>query len=124
MTGARRPRPPESLDKAGASSWRDVLAIYELSPSELALLGRCCRTVDVLARIDAEIIDADLTVEGSTGQPRAHPLLAIKSDQERVLDSLLRSLALPMPGEDEGRRRSGAAVAAAQARWRGQRSSG
>lgn len=47
----------------------------------------------------------------------AHPLLLVKSDQERVLDTLLRSLALPMPGEDEGRRRSPAAAANAQRRW-------
>ena len=96
--------------------------MYELSSAELAVLGRCCRTVDVLARIDEELIGSDLVVEGSVGQLRAHPLLAVKAEQERVLDALLRALALPMPDEDLGRRRSPAASAAAQARWRAQRS--
>jgi phage terminase small subunit len=122
MTAAKRPRPPDSLDTTGAALWRDVTKVYELSPAELALLGRCCRTVDVLSRIDVALLDSDLVVEGSVGQLRAHPLLSVKADQERVLDSLLRALALPMPDEDEGRRRSAAAVAAAQARWREQRS--
>lgn len=98
-----------------------MLKAYELSPAELAVLGRCCRTVDLLDRIDVALMDSDLTVEGSTGQPKAHPLLAVLADQERVLDALLRALALPMPDEDAGRRRSPAATAAAQARWRAQR---
>jgi hypothetical protein len=45
----------------------------------------------------------------------------VRCELERSLDMLIRSLALPMPGETEGRRRSPAAVANAQARWRGQR---
>ena len=71
MTQAKRPRAPESLDTTGAALWRDVLKAYELSPAELAVLARCCRTMDVLARIDAELIDSDLVVEGSVGQLRA-----------------------------------------------------
>jgi hypothetical protein len=115
-------RAPAGLDKAGRAFWRSVTAVYELSPAELATLAQAARVVDVLARLDAELADADeMTVTGSTGQPRAHPLLAATADQRRVLDSLLRSLALPMPGEAEGHRRSPAAVAAAQARWRERR---
>jgi hypothetical protein len=120
MTGKRRPRAPESLDAAGRRLWRSVLADYELSAAEVETLGQACRVADVLARIDAELMDSDLVVEGHHGQPRSHPLLAASADQRRVLDALFRSLALPMPGEAEGRRRS--PVAAAQARWRAQRS--
>ena len=121
MSPVKRPRPPDSLDSAGRALWRDVLRAYELSPAEAAVLARASRTVDVLGRIDANLMDSDLVVEGSMGQLRPHPLLAVKANQERVLDSLLRSLALPMPEEDTGRRRSAAAVANAQARWRAQR---
>jgi hypothetical protein len=121
MSGKRRPRAPESLDAAGRRLWRSVLADYELSAAEVETLGQACRVADVLARIDAELMDSDLVVEGHHGQPRSHPLLAASADQRRVLDALFRSLALPMPGEAEGRRRSPVAVAAAQARWRAQR---
>lgn len=120
--GARRPRAPVSLGPAGRAFWRSVLADYELSPAEAELLRQACRVVDVLARLDAAIADADdLMVEGSAGQMKTHPALAAAADQRRVLDVLLRSVALPMPEEAEGRRRSPAAQAAAQARWRAQR---
>jgi hypothetical protein len=99
-----------------------VVAVYELSPAEEATLARCCRTLDVLARLDAELLGADdLMVEGSMGQLKAHPALAAAADQQRLLDQMMRSLALPFPGEDAGRRRSPQQVAAAQARWWAQR---
>jgi hypothetical protein len=99
--------------------WRSVLADYDLNPGEVETLRQACRVADQLARIDATLLDCDdLVVEGHHGQPRAHPLLATSADQRRVLDALLRSLALPMPDEAEGRRRSPQARAAAQARWR------
>jgi len=115
-------RAPAGLGNAGRAFWRSVIAVYELSPAELATLAQAARVVDVLARLDAELAAGELTVTGSTGQPRAHPLLSASAEQRRVLDSLLRSLALPMPGEAEGHRRSPSAQAAAQARWRAQRS--
>jgi hypothetical protein len=82
------------------------------------MLGRACRTVDLLAVIDAALIEDGPVVEGSVGQVRAHPLLRSKYEQEQALDFLVRAMALPFPSEDEGRRRSPAAVLAAQARWR------
>jgi phage terminase small subunit len=97
------------------------MAVYDLAPAETVMLGQACRVVDLLARADAELAAADLTVRGSTGQPKANPLIAASSDLRRVLDALIRSLALPMPDEMTGRRRSPSAVAAAQARWRGER---
>lgn len=117
-----RPRPPQSLDQAGRSLWRAVTGAYDLAPHEAELLRQACRVADSLARIDAALMDAEPVVEGYAGQPRAHPLLAASADQRRVLDALFRSMALPMPDEAEGRRRSPAAVASAQARWRAQRS--
>lgn len=121
MTGMRRPKAPESLDVAGKALWRSVLADYDLSAAEVETLRQACRVVDVLARIDVALMDSELVVEGHHGQPRAHPLLAASADQRRVLDGLFRSMALPLPDESAGRRRSPAAVAAAQARWREQR---
>lgn len=114
-------RSPTGLGKAGRSLWRDVMDSYELSPVEKALLAQACKVVDLLDRADGELADADLTVLGSTGQPRTHPLVSATAEQRRVLDVLLRGLALPMPDETNGRRRSPAAQSAAQARWRGER---
>lgn len=69
------------------------------------MLGRCCRTLDVLDRLDAVLADADdLMTEGSAGQLKAHPALTAKADQERLLDQLVRSPNLPLPDEQEGRR--------------------
>jgi hypothetical protein len=118
MGDMTRPRAPQSLGEAGKVLWRAISGAYELSPAEAELLRQACRVTDNLARIDAALMDSDVVVEGYSGQPRAHPLLQASADQRRVLDALFRSMALPMPDEAEGRRRSPAAIAAAQARWR------
>ena len=123
MSG-KRPPVPDGLAVAGRRLWREILAVYDLSPAELAILAQACRTADLLTRLDAELDGAGLMAEGSAGQPRPHPLLAASATQRRTLDSLLRSLNLPFPDEAEGRRRSPQQVAAAQARWRQARGRG
>jgi hypothetical protein len=122
MTTKRRPRAPAGLDAADRAFWRSVVNAYELSPAELVTLGQACRVTDLLARADVELMDSELVVEGSVWQLKAHPLIASTSDLRRVLDVLIRGLSLPMPDETTGHRRSPSATAAAQARWRGQRS--
>ena len=112
-------RYPSGLGKAGRALWRSVLADYELSAAELAVLRRACVTADYLDRIDAALSEG-LTAEGSLGQPRPHPLMRALYEQSVLFAQLLRELALPMPDEESGQRRSPAAVAAAQARWRAQ----
>ena len=110
-------RAPSGLGTAGRALWRAVNAEFGLAPHESAILVQCCRVVDRLDAIEAELAGAPLTVEGSTGQPRAHPLLAEWRMQARVLESLSRALSIPLPGEDVGRRRSPSAREAAVARW-------
>src|SRR6188472_3446896 len=123
MVAVGSPRAPQSLSAAGRRLWRGVTCAYELSSAELEVLRQCCRLVDLIDRADVELIDSELTVRGSTGQPKSHPLLASVGEMRRTLDGLVRSLSLPMPNEIEGRRRSPAATAAAQARWRARKSS-
>jgi hypothetical protein len=110
-------RAPTGLGKAGRALWRDINAEFGLAPHERAILHQCCRCVDRLDAIEEELSGTSLTVEGSTGQPKAHPLLAEWRAQARVLESLSRALSIPLEGEDVGRRRSPNAREAAVQRW-------
>jgi hypothetical protein len=73
--------------------------------------------VDTLAAVDVEIGEQGLSVRGSRGQVIPNRMIKLRCEIERLLDVQLRSLNLPMPGEEEGRRRSPAAAAAAYTRW-------
>lgn len=98
--------------------WREITNTYELSPGELAMLARACVTVDTLAAMDAEVAEQGLSVKGSRGQVIPNRLVKVRVELDRLLDVQIRALNLPMPGEDEGRRRSPAAAAAAYTRWK------
>jgi hypothetical protein len=111
-------RAPSGLGRAGRALWRGINAEFGLAAHEAAILVQCCRVVDRLDVIEAELREAgSLTVAGSTGQPKAHPLLAEQRAQMRVLESLSRALSIPLPSEEIGRRRSPSAREAAIARW-------
>jgi hypothetical protein len=112
-----RPSAPGHLGAGGRRFWRQVTSVYELSPAELVTLARACVTVDTLAAIDAEIGEQGLSVKGSRGQVIPNRMIKLRCEIERVLDVQLRGLCLPVAGEEEGRRRSPAASAAAYTRW-------
>ena len=112
-------RYPAGFGRSGRRLWREVNAEFGLAPHERAILVQCCRVVDRMDAIEAELAAAPLTVPGSTGQPKAHPLLAEWRLQARVLESLSRALSIPLPDEDVGRRRSPSAREAALQRWHG-----
>lgn len=74
------------------------------------------RTVDKIDAIDAELARDGLVVTGTRGQlPRAHPLLLELRETQKIASRLVAELALPLPGEQVGRRRSPQQKAAA--RW-------
>lgn len=106
------------LKARGRALWRNVMGKYVLDPAETALLHELCRTADELDALTAAMADQSPVVEGSQGQPRAHPLLAEIRQHRRVAENLAVALALPVDGESIGRRRSANAKAAAHARWR------
>ena len=110
-------RAPSGLSSNGRRLWRETLGRYELDPAEHELLTAACRSVTELERVEKELAGGPLMVKGSTGQPVPHPLLAEARAHRKVIESLLRSLALPTEGEDVGRVRSPSARNAARARW-------
>lgn len=111
-------RAPNGLGRSGRAFWRSVLSTYELSPGELAILERACRLMDRLAVIDNITARSAPAVKGSRDNLRPNPVWQSAIEHEKALDMLIRSLALPMPGEQEGAVRSPEQRAKAQARWR------
>jgi len=97
--------------------WSSVSESYELDPAEQSILLQACRCLVELDRIDDELSSAPLTVPGSMGQPVPNPLLAAVRGHRKTLESLLRSLALPYPGQSAGVVRHPLQQAAARARW-------
>ena len=96
-----------------------ILTTYQLDAGELVLLHELCRTVDRIDALDADIASQGLLVTGNRGQvPKANPLLSQLSEAQRTVSRLVAELALPLPGETVGRRRSPQQKAAAQTRWR------
>jgi hypothetical protein len=114
-------RPPAGLKAPGKRLWFAVAGLYVLTPAELANLAEACRTCEELDRLEKAVRQLpDLTVAGSTGQPRAHPLLEEVRRHRLLLERLTGALNLPdedeevglRPGQKHGRR-------AIQARWKG-----
>jgi hypothetical protein len=100
--------------------WRQTVDAYDLRVDERAVLENACRVTDTLARLDAALVDAPLTVAGSMGQQREHPLLSEARQQRALLGRLLAQLRLPDAddlGDLRARERSVHARRAAQSRW-------
>lgn len=85
---------------------------FEPEPGETALLEQACLCADELERIRRELRTAPLTVLGSEGQPRPHPLLDQARHHRATMAALLKAL---RPDPAEARRLH--AQHAAKARW-------
>jgi hypothetical protein len=113
-----RPVPPAGLDERGRAFWLDVMAVYELSRSEVQILTEACRTLDNLDRLAEAIAAHGAVVEGSQGQPVINAALTEARGHRVVLHRLLAALALP---DEEGEQlpsvESLRARRAAVARW-------
>src|SRR6187200_232259 len=113
-------RPPAGLKASGKRLWLSVIGKYVLTAAEVEMLGQACRTADELDRLERAVRQlSDLTVAGSTGQPKAHPLLEEVRRHRVLLERLAGALNLPdedqevglRPGQKHGKR-------AIQARWK------
>lgn len=98
--------------------FREITGTYLLDSGEMVLLRELCRTVDRIDTMEAALTRDGLTVAGGRGQiPRAHPLLYPLTEAQKTASRLVAELALPMAGEQVGRRRSPQQKAAAGTRW-------
>ena len=111
-------KPPAGLQGPGTAIWESISKQYSLNPGETAILEALARTLDELERLEAAMAGQPMTVTGSQGQPRPHPLLGELRAHRALADKLQVSLALPAPGELTGRRRSGQHKAAVEVRHR------
>lgn len=116
------PAPPRVLGREGRAFWRLVHSLYDdLAPAELALLEQACRSLDVIAVLDAAAAAEPLTT-GSKGQTIVHPATTEARLQRRELARILDQLGLPDPasGATEAKPSSPQkrrAAKAAEARW-------
>ncbi|MEX0755764.1 MAG: P27 family phage terminase small subunit [Actinomycetota bacterium] len=88
------PGPPKHLKRRSRAFWRSVVATYELTEGDYVLLRSACETMDRLDEVRALIDEEGLTVPGSKGQLRPHPLLGAEKDARIGLARLLRELHL------------------------------
>src|SRR5690554_5852798 len=97
----RTTTPPKTLGHDGRTLWTNLRNEYDISDSgSLAVLQSLCETVDRLNECRETIARDGLTVEGSGGQPRPHPLLQVEAESRRALLAHSRALRLDLSGDD------------------------
>jgi hypothetical protein len=98
------PRPPEGLGPSGRAMWRDTVAGYTFTSTELGVLRELCRAHDNATRLTNTAKGVSVTTKGSRGQPVVHPVFAeIRANQE-VISRLSRTLNLPDDRRNRGNR--------------------
>lgn len=115
------PRTPAGLRRRGKALWKSVIAGFELSEGECALLLEACRCLDDIEALQHAVADAPMTTIGSRGQDVVHPLRAELRSERLLLAKLLSQLDVPMPNEGlgswDGLSASSRARKASRARW-------
>src|SRR5687767_6579419 len=113
------PKAPTGLRAPGKALWAAVVGKYVLTAGELEVLRQAVRTADEVDRLEHAVRDLpDFVTIGSTGQPRAHPLLSEVRAHRQLLERLCGSLNLPDDDQAVGLRGSSRhAQKAARGRW-------
>ena len=120
MSEVKVPKPLRPLGEDGQALWDSIVPQYELRPDEIRILQDACCEADIVARLELELVDADLMVKGSMGQLVASPLVSEVRQHRTTLAGLLAKLKLPDSPAGAARKRavvSEKAVKAARARW-------
>lgn len=124
MADSRSAPPPKGLHPRARRLWKEVVSAYKLRPDELILLETACKTVGLVADLEAALVGAPLVTKGSMGQQRENPILSELRQQRVALNRTLAQLDLPdVDPAGEGRSGKGVAAvnqqrAAAHSRWR------
>lgn len=114
------PDAPDCLGEAGAALWRDVVREYDLGPNDERILLEAARTKDELERLAEKLGKSSVTVTGSRGQVRPHPLLGEIRAHRLALKQLLGALGFDdadAAAGDPGAERSHAGRRLARQRW-------
>lgn len=114
------PRPRNGLKAGGKRLWLAVVNDYDLDGQGLELLAQACRTVDVIATLDA-VVAAEGAMSESTQGARVHPAIVEARQQRSALRQLVTALGLDLEQDDvdpaaSAMARSNQARAAARAR--------
>lgn len=94
--------PPKHLGKSGRALWRDITRDHELRADELTVLLRACETADRIDAMNAALVGQPLTVPGSQGQLREHPLTSEVRQQIALQARLLAQLKLTVYDDEAG----------------------
>jgi plasmid stabilization system protein ParE len=83
------PKAPTGLRAPGKALWAAVVGKYVLTAGELEVLRQAARTADEVDRLERAVRALpDFATIGSTGQPRAHPLLSEVRAHRQLLERL------------------------------------
>lgn len=84
---SREQTPPEGLRPESGEFWAELrdLAVWELDAADWRLIDEIAKHSDRLASVGEELSAAGLTVKGSKGQVRPHPLLTTEATLRRQL---------------------------------------
>ena len=102
MTERELPKPPSGLRAGGRQAWDEICGEVELSKGELVVLRRLARAIDLVDKLEREVIKQSPIVEGYNGQPRPNPLLKVLQEQQLLIRRLVDSLNIPLPEEEVG----------------------
>lgn len=108
---------PGGLNEAGRKLWRSVAGKYALRADELRVLEDACRLTDVIADLEAAMVDQPMLSKGSYGQPVINPLLSEQRTTRSTVSRLLAQLKLPDDPTVAGESAPNQQRAAAQTRW-------
>ncbi len=119
MAERGRLKAPPGLAKSGRALWAAVCAGFELREDERQALVASCRTLDELARLEAELAGAPVMTAGSKGQERVNPLFTEVRSHRLALKAMLAAVGLTDADADRlaGAARSSAGRKLAAQRW-------